>query len=223
MARHLIKTSLRRCQSGAVFVEFLIAFVAILTVFFCTAEFAIMSTASLLVRHSAMLAVRASAVIRLPNPNSEAPPGWGDLDAYQLEWVRFPPWPLYEKRDDRKDCLTTWRSNPGECARTAWNFTHDWEHREGEVTLAAVRGLYPWHRPDGSGLLGTPAVKCDPELGPAADDPWANETCKVAVLYHCVFPIAKQVLCGPLSSTRWLTAKASFPHQGARYIPEIGY
>jgi hypothetical protein len=86
-----------------------------------------------------------------------------------------------------------------------------------------VRGLYPWHRPDGSGLLGTPAVKCDPELGPGADDPWANETCKVAVLYHCVFPIAKQVLCGPLGSARWLTAKASFPHQGARYIPEFGY
>jgi len=205
-------------ERGAVYVEFLIAFVTLLTMFFCIAELALLATANLLVRHSAMVAVRAAAVIRFPNPNSESPPGAFDVSAYHLEFV----WPhlligFYQPTDTDKEYCKTHADDKDRCALTYWNTSNDFANRPKEVPLAAKRALYPWN----DKILGNPQVSCTPDPLDMKTGANTNATCVVRVAYACIMPIAKQVLCK--NGARWLRASASFPHQGAYYKPEFGF
>lgn len=203
-----------RADSGAIFVEFLLVFVPLFSLFFCVAEFALLATGNLLVKHAAMAAVRASAVIRLPNPNSEAPPQPFDWSRYEKSWLPY-PFPYYEPidKESKEYCAAHWKEDPNQCRKTYLNHTLDWDHRDNELKLAAQLALGPWF----GKLLFAPGVSCDPALPTVHED----ETCHVTVFYKCTFPFSKQVLCP--GGLRLLHAKASFPHQGASYKPEFGF
>jgi Flp pilus assembly protein TadG len=209
----LVRTEFwRRAEEGAVFAEFLLAFVVLLTLFFCTAELALLSTANLLVRHAAMVAVRASAVISQPNPNTQTPPQAFDFEAYDplTKGMIF-----YEPKDkrDKAFCDANWAKEPDLCSLTKWN-QEDLAIRADAPSRAARGALAPWYprRFDG------PSVSCALDPPMKAD---AEETCRVIVHYRCLLPIAKLVLCP--GGSRKLQASASFPHQGAYYKPEFGF
>ncbi|MGC4089335.1 MAG: hypothetical protein QM756_15900 [Polyangiaceae bacterium] len=207
---------LGRAREGAVFLEFFFAFLALLTLFFCVAEFSLMSTAKLLIKHAAMSAARAAAVIRLPNPNTEAPPQAFDFDVYQSSLPPY-PFPFYEPKDDRDKayCEQHWKEDPDGCRKTYYNHTQDWDHRDGEISLAAQLALGPWH---GSLIGALSPVSCAPNPD---NDPNLDDSCQVTAAYRCIFPLSTQLLCR--GGVRMLNARASFPHQGARYKPEFGY
>lgn len=57
-----------RSTRGAVLVEFTVALMPLLMIFFCFVQVAKLYTANLVVKHSAVAAARAAIVIKAPNP-----------------------------------------------------------------------------------------------------------------------------------------------------------
>lgn len=64
-----------RSTRGAVLVEFTVALVPLLTIFFCFVQVAKLYTASLVVKHGAVAAARAAIVIKAPNPGNNGSEG----------------------------------------------------------------------------------------------------------------------------------------------------
>ena len=225
--------SIPGADSGAVALEFLICFVPTLTLFFATCEFCMLSTAHLFVKHSAMVAARAAAVLRLPNPNELADVTPFDTSAYS-HFLAFParnlcpgsvnlqdPWTLgyYEPTDcQTKEYCTAHPTDEKLCARDSWNATYDSNDvRKNMVCLAAERAVYPWY----PHILGLAKVHCDPKETAADSDAAAMEKCTVTSAYKCLFPFSSALMCS--GGVRPVTATASFPHQGAYYKPEFGW
>lgn len=75
-------SGLLRDARGAVYVEFLIAFMPVLTTFLCIAQLTDLFAAKLVVQHAAYRAARAGAVIFPDNPaHYEGPTKLGDVES----------------------------------------------------------------------------------------------------------------------------------------------
>jgi Flp pilus assembly protein TadG len=87
--RRLGRDGLRHDDRGAVLVEFVVAIVPVLMVFFSLAQLSAIASASLLVRHAAFVAARAAAVV---NPGMADSGPAGDISASaSLVLTRFMP------------------------------------------------------------------------------------------------------------------------------------
>ncbi len=60
--------SIARAEGGAIYVEFLIAFLPLFSFFLCIVQLAMLQTANLIVKHAAVVATRAAVVILPDDP-----------------------------------------------------------------------------------------------------------------------------------------------------------
>ncbi len=150
---------LRSDESGAVLAEFAVVVMPLFLTFFGFLQLAQMMTAHLVMKHAAIVAARAAAVIS--NNNG---------------------------------------TNPGD------NGTNE------DVNIAASLALGGWF---GAGVIDK--VKVVISDTSSESDPYAPVNVTVSGDYHCRVPLGDRMLCDLLSRTRVLSAKASYPHQGANY------
>ena len=150
---------LKRDESGAVLAEFAVIALPLFLTFFGFVQLGQMLTANLVMKHSAIVAARAAAVISNEN-----------------------------------------QTNPGA------NGSKD------DITTAAALALGSWFANDSFSDLRVDVVDTS-----SAADPYAPVNVTVSSNYSCRVPLGNRMLCDLGTAKRLVTAKASFPHQGALY------
>jgi hypothetical protein len=143
---------------GAVLAEFALAATPLFITFFSFVQLGKVYTASFVVRHSAISAARAAAVIHKKGEN-----------------------------------------NPGENGENE------------DITRAAQLAMGPWY---GSSLDLDGEVEIKDKSSMA--DPYGPVEVTVPAVYTCDVPLGSLIVCGT-GRKKTMNAKATFPHQGARY------
>jgi hypothetical protein len=80
-----------------------------------------------------------------------------------------------------------------------------------DARKAGEWALNPWKD---NYLLTNVEVSCKNE---EPKDPYGEDTGHIKATYHCVVPIAKNMVCPGGGSTKIIDVTSSFPHQGAKY------
>jgi len=152
------KSTLRKNMKGAALVEFCLVMVPLFHAFFGLIQISLIYTANLMLRHAAVVAVRAYSVIHNQGGNQ---PGANGTEA--------------------------------------------------DVEKAAKLALGPWND----------VMKLDKVVGASASSRsypygyYGLDTVQLTATYKCQVPLGRLLVCKGTSKT--FSAKASFPHQGARY------
>ncbi|MGA7119260.1 MAG: polymorphic toxin-type HINT domain-containing protein, partial [Polyangiaceae bacterium] len=191
-------TQARRGTSGAVYVEFLIAFLPFFTFFLCLWQASIAYSTKLLVDHAAFAAARAGAVIVAENPHRVDPNG-GDSSVNTLTKSR------------------------ADYVRTAAEIALAPSIMDGTIVLVDVK-FPPGDQPGGADAASSqpsyPTITNSPvSLMRVRVEAWM--VCKVALANAIMCPVntvlgffAKEVLGSFILPVR---SEAVFPYQGASY------
>jgi hypothetical protein len=160
---------LRFGSHGAIYVEFLIAFLPLFIFFMCLLQMAGLHLGKLNTLHSAETAVRAAIVV-LPDD----PARYSNLEVGSITGKR---------RDDIVKAAS--------------------------LPLTAVSSI------KGVKVTFPSSAGGDDDLSQVSRNDLVRV--KVSAVYRCTIPIAKFIVCNPLTGTRTLTAEAALPNQGADY------
>ena len=160
--------ALNRDRRGAIYVEFLIAFMPLFVFFMCLIQMVFLSIGQLMTMHAAECAARAAIVVFPDDPSR--------YDSSQTNQI------------EGKRRNTVYRAATVALA---------------PVSVVAIKLTFP------STQGGD-----DDQTSFGRDD---LIRVKLEALYKCQVPIAKFIVCNPMTGTRKLKAEAALPNQGADY------
>jgi Flp pilus assembly protein TadG len=163
---------LLRAKRGAIYVEFLIAFLPLFVFFMCLLQMAGLHLGKLATLHAAETAARAAIVVLPDDPAQYDNVQVGRIDG------------------KRKDAII----------------------KAASIPLSAVRSLV------GVQVTFPSSAGADDDRSQVSRSELVRV--KVSAIYRCTMPMAKYIVCDPLTATRKLTAEAALPNQGADYSYE---
>jgi hypothetical protein len=235
MSRSTTRTSfnaLIRDARGAVFLEFLIAFVPVWTFALCVLQVALIARANLIVKHSADAAARSAAVV-LPDDPAE----YGGEPQMSLGRNRVDAADLISILDRISGALTSAAPRDATAAISRPALANVGTSRLNAIRLAAHVPLIPLSPFDvgtdtspslrkslgGSRSLVTAsyyqpfavAVTFPKAVGPLITGP--EITVRVTYAYQCSVPLARRILCAPFehlgSDQEWEQSFFPLPQQ----------
>jgi hypothetical protein len=192
------KRDLRQDASGAVYLEFLIAFMPFFIFFLCLWQLSILFYAKLVVDHAAFSAARAAAVVV-----AECPQNVGDTDPNTVN-------KLTENRQKYVKASAYIALTPLIL----------------DGTIGIPDALPFLEYPDFPGGLDMAVGEKTPSYAPMSSTSLSNIRVRINTMFVCKIALADAIVCGGLLNklegaavpyTRALSSESVFPFQGASY------
>jgi hypothetical protein len=175
-------------DAGAVYVEFLIAFMPLLILFMCLWQMSRMYTTSLAVQHAATTAARSGAVVFADDPANYGGEPVGQVAAKRRQAVE------------------------GAALLPLSPFILDGSLVSVKVTFPSQGGASQ----PGANDERTQFNPSDPTTGDDSHRVDFVRV-RVETTFRCRIPLADRIACNPFTRTRTISREAAFPYQGASF------